>query len=83
VHGAPGVDWVAIDFSVSSATANTAFKARGGFVMDCNHGGAHCGGIALAPDVWTFFNAHPYGTSPSPWAGGLPDGFSNGVCVIQ
>ena len=25
--------------------------------------------------VWQFFQDHPYGTDPSPYAGGLPAGF--------
>ena len=77
VHGAPGVDVVAIDFSVSSKTADTSFKGRGGFVINCNHGGGHCGGGGLAGDIWKFFKAHPYGTTPSPWKDALPAGFSN------
>jgi hypothetical protein len=81
IHGAPGVDVVIIDFSNSSKTADDAFKARGGFVINCNHGGGHCGGGGLAPDIWEFFKAHPYGTKPSPWAGGLPSGF-NSQCKI-
>jgi hypothetical protein len=81
IHGAPGVDVVAVDFSVTSATADGAFKNRGGFVINCNHGGIHCGGGGLAGDIWKFFQAHPFGTKPSPWASGLPAGFSS-VCKI-
>jgi poly(3-hydroxybutyrate) depolymerase len=80
VHGAPGTDVVGIDFSQSSATADKAFKARGGFVINCNHGGGHCGGAGLAGDIWTFFKAHPFGVSPEPWTM-LPSGFSN-KCMI-
>jgi poly(3-hydroxybutyrate) depolymerase len=75
IHGAPGVDVVGIDFSQSSATADMAFKARGGFVINCNHGGGHCGGGGLAGDVWKFFKAHPFGVTPEPWTM-LPAGFS-------
>lgn len=77
IHGAPGRDVVIIDFSNSSATADKAFKAAGGFVINCNHGGGHCGGAGFAGDIWKFFKAHPYGTTPSPWVGGLPAGFSS------
>jgi hypothetical protein len=80
IHGAPGSDVVIIDFSTSSATADKAFKMRGGFVINCNHGGGHCGGGGLAPDIWTFFKAHPYGVDPEPWTA-LPAGF-NPVCKI-
>jgi poly(3-hydroxybutyrate) depolymerase len=81
IHGAPGVDVVVIDFSESSATADMGFKQKGGFVINCNHGGGHCGGGGLAGDIWKFFKAHPFGVSPSPWAMGLPAGFSP-VCKI-
>jgi hypothetical protein len=77
VHGAPGVDVVIIDFSSSSASADMAYKTNGGFVLNCNHGGVHCGGGGLAGDIWKFFKAHPYGTKPSPWATALPAGFSS------
>jgi hypothetical protein len=75
IHGAPGSDVVFIDFSNSSATADEAFKGRGGFVINCNHGGGHCGGGGLAGDIWEFFKAHPYGVDPNPWESSLPAGF--------
>jgi predicted esterase len=82
VHGAPGSDVVIVDFSQTSATADKAFKARGGFVIDCNTGGGHCGGAGLAGDAWTFFQAHPFGVAPEPWSAGLPAGFSS-QCKVQ
>jgi hypothetical protein len=81
IHGAAGVDVVGIDFSQSSATADMLFKNRMGFVVNCDTGGGHCGGGGLAGDIWEFFKAHPYGTSPSPWKDALPSGFSR-VCKI-
>jgi poly(3-hydroxybutyrate) depolymerase len=81
IHGAPGLDVVIIDFSDSSATADMGFKQKGGFVINCNHGGGHCGGGGLAGDIWKFFKAHPFGVSPEPWAMGLPAGFSS-FCKI-
>jgi acetyl esterase/lipase len=83
VHGAPGRDVVVVDFSNTSATADRSFSGRGGFVIDCNHGGGHCGGAGLAGDIWEFFEAHPYGVvpAPSPWTSGLPSGF-NSACQI-
>jgi acetyl esterase/lipase len=83
VHGAPGRDVVVVDFSNTSATADQNFSGRGGFVIDCNHGGGHCGGAGLAGDIWQFFEAHPYGVepAPSPWTSGLPSGFSS-ACAI-
>jgi hypothetical protein len=76
VHGAAGVDVVVVDFSVTSATADSAFKQRGGFVINCDHGGFHCGGGSFAGNMWEFFKAHPYGVDPHPWTS-LPSGFSS------
>jgi hypothetical protein len=80
IHGAAGVDVVAIDFSEASALADDVYKMRGGFVINCDHGGTHCGGGFLAPDIWQFFTAHPFGIDPEPWANGLP---INPICVIK
>jgi predicted esterase len=82
VHGKKGSDVVVIDFADASALADMTFKQRSGFVIDCDTGGGHCGGSPLAGDVWKFFQAHPFGVSPEPWAGGLPAGFS-AQCKIQ
>jgi acetyl esterase/lipase len=82
VHGMMGTDVVGIDFATASATADTAFKGAGGFTIDCDTGGGHCGGGGLAGDVWTFFKAHPFGITPEPWAAGLPPGFSS-QCKIK
>jgi len=77
VHGRPGGDVVIVDFSMTSMTADSAYKQRGGFVINCNTGGGHCGGGGLSGDMWEFFKAHPYGTNPSPWKDALPSGFSS------
>ena len=82
VHEAPGSSAGIIDFVAASADADKLFKARGGFVIDCNTGGGHCGGSVLAPDVWQFFLAHPYAVDPEPWTPALPSTFST-LCKIQ
>ena len=38
IHGKPGEDVVVVDFSQTSATADAAFKDRGGYVVNCNTG---------------------------------------------
>jgi len=75
VHGG-AIDMVGVSFPQTSATADASYKNRGGFVVNCDHGGMHCGGALLYGNVWDFFKAHPYGVDPYPWAGGLPAGFS-------
>jgi len=82
VHGKMGSDVVIIDFATSSASADKLFRGRGGFVIDCDTGGGHCGGGGLAGDVWKFFQAHPFGVDPDPYAGMLPAGFSTQCKII-
>jgi predicted esterase len=79
IHGAPGGDVVIVDFSVTSKTADDAYKGHGGFVINCNHNGRHCGGGGLAPSIWTFFQAHPYGAG-KPWSS-LPAGFHSSCAI--
>jgi hypothetical protein len=75
-HGAPGSDVVVIDFSVTSAAFVNDLTAKGGFAVDCNHGGGHCG---ATPEVvaaqWQFLKDHPFGVTPEPYASGLPASF--------
>jgi hypothetical protein len=78
IHGEN--DMVIVDFRTTSATADMTFADRGGFVINCNHGGGHCGGGALAPQIWEFFKAHPYGVEPEPW-NALPSSFPS-YCEI-
>jgi hypothetical protein len=83
-HGAPGSDVVVIDFSKTSATEDMDVVSKGGFAVDCNHGGGHCG--APAPDIaaqWAFCKAHPFGVSPDPYASGLPSSFPSYCTIIK
>jgi hypothetical protein len=79
IHGAPGSDVVIVDFSDTSATIDDAIKMAGGYAMDCNHGGGHCGLPALPAEVamagWQFMQDHPFGVSPEPYAMGIPASF--------
>jgi predicted esterase len=67
--GGPG-DIVIIDFFQSSQQWQTTLKNAGHFALLCNHGGGHSIPARLVPGVWQFFQDHPYGTNPSPYAGG-------------
>jgi predicted esterase len=75
-HGAMGQDVVTIDFSVTSDAQCKDVAAMGGFAVDCNHGGGHCGSPANVKTVqWKFLKDHPFGVSPEPYAAGLPSDF--------
>jgi hypothetical protein len=83
-HGAMGTDVVTIDFSTTSATQDTDVKGKGGFVVDCDHGGGHCG--APADDVaaqWQFCKDHPFGVTPEPYAASLPSSFPSYCKIIH
>ena len=49
-------------------------KAKGGFGIECDHGGGHLIPDDIAASAWQFLKAHPFGTKPSPYAAGLPAG---------
>jgi hypothetical protein len=82
MHGAPSSDVVIVDFSDTSRTYDDAIKMAGGFVVNCNHGGGHCGAPAdLQAAGWQFMRAHPFGVSPEPYVGGLPSSFPS-YCTV-
>ncbi len=84
MHGAQGADLVVIDFADVSVANCVDVAAKGGFAVDCDHGGGHCmapGDLKAAG--WEFMKAHPYGTKPSPYEGGLPASFPSYCQIIQ
>jgi poly(3-hydroxybutyrate) depolymerase len=83
VHGSKNNDIVIINFADASLAYDQALAQRGGFAVDCDHGGGHCG----APQTyvhaqWTFLKDHPFGVSPEPYASGLPAGFPSSCRTI-
>ncbi len=81
MHGGPG-DMVIVTFSQTSMALNSAVSTQGGFVVNCNHGGGHCSApSALQTAAWKFMKEHPYGTTMSPWAGGVPSGVPD-YCMV-
>jgi hypothetical protein len=75
VHGGSS-DVVIVTFSQTSATLDKQMKDAGGFVVNCNHGGGHCGIPSAAYEAgWEFMKAHPFGVDPEPYASGLPGSF--------
>jgi predicted esterase len=83
-HGAMGSDKVIVDFSQTSAAQDMDIASKGGFVVDCDHGGGHCG--APADDIaaqWQFCKDHPFGVSPEPYAAALPSSFPSYCTVIK
>jgi predicted esterase len=84
MHGAMGSDWVILDFAESSADLYNGLKAKGGFAIDCDHGGGHCAApAALLTASWQFMKDHPFGVSPEPYANGLPASFPSYCKIIK
>jgi hypothetical protein len=82
-HGAMGSDVVVIDFATTSNSLCTNIANKGGFAVDCDHGGGHCASpSALKTAQWTFLKAHPFGVTPLPYEGGLPASFPS-YCKIK
>jgi poly(3-hydroxybutyrate) depolymerase len=82
-HGGTS-DMVVVSFSQTSMTLDNDIAMKGGYVIDCNHGGGHCG--APANDIaaqWQFCKDHPYGVSPNPYASGLPSSFPSYCTIIH
>ena len=66
MHGGDS-DKVVVSFATTSASYDAQMKAAGSFVVNCNHGGGHCGAPAeLQTAAWTFIKAHPFGVAPNP-----------------
>jgi len=75
MNGGAG-DNVIVNFGQTSEGYDNYILKYGGFAVNCIHGSGHCGApAALYQSAWQFLKAHPYGTKPSPYAGGLPAGF--------
>jgi predicted esterase len=79
IHGMMGSDVVIVDFSETSGYIDDAIKKAGGYAMDCDHGGGHCGLPMLPAEAatsgWQFMQDHPFGVSPEPYAAGIPPSF--------
>ncbi len=79
-HGGPG-DVVVISFQTMSNNFLDDLRANGHFGFICDHGGGHTIPLADVAATWRFMKDHPFGTQPSPYAGGLPAGFPS-YCAL-
>jgi hypothetical protein len=83
MHGGSG-DNVIVNFGQTSEAYDNYVLNKGSFAVDCNHSSGHCGvPAALYSSAWQFLKDHPYGTKPSPYAGGLPSGFHRSCKIHQ
>ncbi len=73
-HGGDS-DQVVVAFKKLSEAYRDDLRETGHFAFVCDHGKGHKIPTDARTSVWQFFQAHPYGTSPSPYEAGLPAGF--------
>jgi predicted esterase len=81
-HGAQGRDKVVLDFAETTARQVSDLVAKGGFAVQCDHGGDHCATpTSFRNAQWQFLKDHPFGVDPEPYSEGLPADFP-AVCKI-
>jgi poly(3-hydroxybutyrate) depolymerase len=83
-HGSIAQDLVIVNFATLGADIAAQVSSAGGFAVECDHGGDHCG----TPDhirhaQWQFLMAHPFGIEPSPYANGLPQDFPSECSIAR
>jgi hypothetical protein len=77
-------DFVIISFGQASARLDEDIAGKGGFVVNCNHGGDHCASpVNVRAAQWQFLQAHPFGIEPEPYDDGLPASFPEVCAVVQ
>jgi len=80
-HGGES-DVVVISFQDASENYWQDLTDAGHFAAICNHGNGHSIPTDATASVWQFFQDHPYGRSPSPYADGLPADFPS-YCALE
>jgi hypothetical protein len=70
--GGPTDQGGGFDFHQGSLDAIKKLRARSHFVVRCMHDKGHDWSEAFTKFAFLFFEAHPRGVKPSPFAGGLP-----------
>ena len=81
MHGEGGFE---TSFVGWSANFDGFLTDAGGFAVNCDHGGGHCGApLELREAAWEFLKAHPFGIDPYPYSAGLPGTYPNYCTVIE
>jgi hypothetical protein len=61
-----------MSFQTASQNYYNDLESKSQFATLCNHNNVHSIPLDARAAVWQLFQAHPFGTVPSPYAGGLP-----------
>lgn len=73
-----------IYFADITAKDNRDLVSKGGFAVNCDHGGEHCASPApLRAAQWQFLKDHQFGTPKSPYADGLPASFPQYCQIVR
>jgi poly(3-hydroxybutyrate) depolymerase len=72
--GGAGDVYGTFSFDVANREFSADLLADGHFVAHCIHNEGHNPPTGSAGMVWRFFQDHPKGVSPDPWADGVPSG---------
>lgn len=84
IHGSAAADVVVISFANTSRTFDRSIVNLGGFAINCNHQGAHCGGSEQDyRAAWQFMKDHPFGVEVEPYANGLPASFPQYCEIVR
>jgi predicted esterase len=75
LHGGPSDSVAGANFQTLSQNWLNSLRNAQHFAFICNHNGGHTIPQGGPASVVQFFFDHPYGTNPSPYAGGFPSGF--------
>jgi hypothetical protein len=74
IHGGAN-DQVFVNFQQQSIAYRDQLVRDQHFAFLCNHNRGHVIAADAAASIVQFFFDHPYGSVPSPYAGGLPGSF--------
>ena len=75
-HGGRRDRWkTGLKYKPISERFRDEINKNGGFAFICDHGRGHTVPTDAADAIWQFFKDHPWNTSPSPYARGLPESF--------
>ena len=82
VHGGDNDVVSGFSFQDASVRYRDDLRTDGHFAFLCNHDGGHTIPSGIGTHAWRFFQDHPYGTQPSPYASALPSTFPT-YCTLQ
>ncbi len=82
-HGPHNELWI-VNFGDTSKRLDEDVASKGGFAVNCFHGGGMCQSPAVVKAAqWQFLKDHPFGVGASPYSGGLPASFPDYCTIVR